>query len=709
LLLAATEEVLGKYNYHILALFSDGALVEGVANPDLDLTKEIAIAWQEKIDSVFGGNIEKLIKATKDGIKISPQAVKHDRTEVLDTVITLLEKKKNGFKPNDVQVSIKKYGQEKIDNPELLKTAIDTGLIPVDTDEDFKISEGMKAAYLSYRKANVSTSEVWDKICTHMGLSIAQRLALEPFDPQYGRCLFAAKAATNGIAGIIAAIDESLNFRQNIRVETDDEETEEAEVSEERIEAVRRGISCPFVKPINKTQELRNYINAKPKERSSLGATINKAQELNAPEMPVGTQVQKFSNRLLGGNTSEPKRSGEPTASLAYQLMTVGGYLPNKCKEPPYYVHFKLPEGSSPTLLGIWRDWLKEMTNIDGGGTPVTVDELKLYRDKQLAFKPNKVVGLALPKRSDFVYSTVPIPITWGDTNTSIALLKSLRLTLELALAPEFGFPFILTAGLQIDSSTQAFGRVEGIPSNLQTLLSVKNGKVGIYDRAEAEEILIRLRCLSDLAIDTVSLSKVDDCIYDLARGCAQPLSLYFILLRWILREKDDPNFSSIWQKIKQPLQILLESLMTENKTLTDYLKQAAKIAAESKLRGSSFKRTSLVEPFSEFIAAIRAQKSYMDLDFMFAALAQKYHTRLDRIREHGVGATKLEKIKDFYAVLRQMYADIYHSRADKILNDRSNLEAAYLFFLQEEIDLVREKEKQEKENKKSDSTDIKD
>jgi CRISPR-associated protein Csc3 len=102
------------------------------------------------------------------------------------------------------------------------------------------------------------------------------------------------------------------------------------------------------------------------------------------------------------------------------------------------------------------------------------------------------------------------------------------------------------------------------------------------------------------------------------------------------------------------------------------------------------------VEPFGEFLTSARSQKAYMDLDFMFAALVQKYHTRLDRIREHGVGLTKLEHLKDYYAVLRQLYEEVYQSRPDKLLSDQKNLEAAYLFFLEEARRELKEKAKNE-------------
>lgn len=683
LLLSACEEVLHQHHYNVLSVFPDGILVEGIANSDLDLTIEIAAVWQTKIDQVFGGNIEQLVRATKDGIKVSNQAVQHDRDEVLNVVLALLEKKKAGFKLEKVQGDVEKWGNQKVEAA-ALQTAIEAGLTAVTSAEDFGISEGMKAAYLSYREVEpeLNPKQVWDRIAAHAGLSEPQRLALEPFDALYGRSLFAAKPSPNGIQGVIAALQESLELRNG------ETQSGHADVSEEVITAVQRSLSCPFVKNTADSSELAAYIDANPRQRCSLGATISETSTLSSDKMPIGTKVQMFSNRLPGGMTSDPVRQAEPMAALAYQLMTVGAHFPAAKKEPPYYLHYALPQGSCPELLRIWREWLEDtaVTNADGG--PVTIDELRLYRDKAIIFKANKVVGFALPKRRDFVHATVTIPITWGDTTASLSLLKSLRLALELSLSPEFGFPFVLSAGLQIDAATHVFGRVEGIPSSLQPLLSIENSQrgIGLYDRAEAEEILKRLRCLSDLAIAIVNLSKLDDCLYDLARACVEPFSLYFVLLRWILREQDDPNLGFNWNRLREPLMTLLESLMpNDNSLLTCRLREAAQIATEANLWGSSTdKRTSLAEPFTEFIAAVRSQKAYMDLDFIFGALVQKYHTRLKRIRDFEVKGTKFEQLKNYYSILRRLYEEVYQGRPDKLLSDQKNLEAAYLFFLME-------------------------
>lgn len=674
LLLGACEEVLHNYGFHPIAIFPDSELFEGANLPNVDLTKEIAAVWQSKIDQVFGNNIEKLVRPTKDGIKVTHQAIQQNIDEVLVNIQALLEKKKSGYKSDKIAKDVTKWGDNA--GEDALKKAAELGLLPVSNAEEFAISEGLKAAYLSYREAGLNPKEVWDKIAHHAGISEHQRLALEPFNGQYGRPLFAAKAAINGIEGINEALKESFQLRNNST-----ETSEEIEVSEEMILAVNRMVKLPFATQLIGINDLSSYVEANPRQRCSLGSTSSEIDELISANMPPGTKVQAFSNRLPGGISAEPKRQADSIAALAYQLMTVGANFPKVSKQEPLYLHLVLPKGSAPELLRIWREFLEKLANTNAEGGTVTVDQLQLYRDHQLEFKANKVVGAALPKRPDFIHTSVIIPLVWGDVNASLALLKSLRLGLEISLSLDIRFPFTLSSNMEVDLFDDVYGRVEGIPSALQPLLG--NGQ---YDQSQdAEKILERLRCLGELAISVASIQKSDDCLYDLARTCDRPIELYFVLLRWILREQDEPNLSVIWSRICQPLNTLMESLMpNENSLLTKYLKEAAQIAAEGRIWGSSFKRTAQSEPFTAFIAAVKTQKPYLDLEVMFAALVQQYHTRLDRISEYHVGATKREKVKRYYDVLHKLYEEVYSARPEKLLSDQKTLEAAYLFFLEE-------------------------
>jgi CRISPR-associated protein Csc3 len=680
LLLAACEEVLHAQGLKTLAIDPDGQIFIGEQFPEEDLTLAIAQQWHHKINQVFSGNVEQLVTPSKDGIKVDPQAVQQNPEAAIDQVDALLVKKFSGYKADKVAQDIQKYGSKA--GEIAVTTAAELGLLPVASAADFAVSEGLKAAYLSYREAGLSPKEAWDQIADLVGLSPPQRTALEPFDAQYGRCLFAARAVEIGQAAIAPLLRDSFQRRQS----------EDTSVPQELIEAVGQFLNFAHPSTWQGWVELNSYIEANPRLRCSLGPTTAvQVEELISAKMPPETKVQSFSNRLPGGMAADPKRRGDGLSAKGYQLLTVGANFPKASKQAPLYLHFALPKGSSLELQRLWKQFLRRTAEINEDGA-VTIDELQLYRNLKLVFQANKVVGLALPKRPEFTHSTVTIPVLWGDVNHSLALLKSLRLALEMALALDIGFPFVVGANLEIIANWDLFGRVEGIPATLQPLLGTgqyrREGNLSTQMRRQqvtAEAVLERLRCLGQLAIGVASLPKKDDCLYDLARSTGRPLGLYHVLLRWLLREQDDPHLEVAWARIKDPLTTLLESLMSEeHDRVSHYLKQAAHIAEVAKLRGSSFRRTAQAEPFSEFIKAIRARKPHMDWNTVFAALVQQYHNRLDRIREHGVGATKYEQISQYYSVLKQLFDEVYNSRPDRLLSDSKTLEAAYLFFLQD-------------------------
>lgn len=693
LLLSACEEVLHNRGLTTLAIDPDGQLFMGEQFPEEDLTLEIAKKWQKKIDSVFGSNVEQLVKASKDGIKVDPQAVQQNPDAAIDRVDALLVKKFSGYKSEKTAKDIQKYADAAGETAVTGAAAV--GLLPVSNAEEFAVSEGLKAAYLSYREADLSPKDAWNRIAEKAELSLEQRTALEPFNAQYGRCLFAAKAVTKGQHAIAPLLQDSFQLRQ----------TEDLSTGSELIEAVSQLLN--FTQPITWQGfgELTAYVEANPRQRSSLGTTSVLIEELISAKMPPETKVQAFSNRLPGGMSAEPKRRADKISALGYQLLTVGANFPKATKQSPMYLHFALPKGACIALRGIWQNFLQRtaQTNEDG---PVTVDELQLYRDNQISFKANKVVGLALPKRPEFIHSAVTVPVLWGDVNSSVALLKSLRLALEMALALDVGFPFVLGANLEVEPNWDAFSRVEGIPSTLRPLLGsgryLRTGSLSEQQKQQhlsAEQVLSRLQCIGNLAVSVASLKKKDDCLYDLARSANRPLELYHVLLRWLIREQEDPNLEATWTRIKKPLETLLESLMSEeHDRVSHYLKQAAHIAEVGKLRGSSFRRTAQSEPFSEFIKAVRARKSHMDWDTVFAALIQQYHNRLDRIREFPVGATKYEQITQFYGVLKALFSEVYGNRPERLLGDSKTLEAAYLFFLQEARQTLKEKDQQTSE-----------
>lgn len=714
LLLNACQEIVEGYGLHTLSIDPDGFIVIGDSMPAEDLIPEIANRWQSKIDGVFGGSVEQLVTASKDGIKVDLQAVKLNPGDAIVEVDKRLLNKFSGYKAAKVNEDIKKWAAKA--GEKALDDAIELGLVPVSSAEEFAVSEGLKACYLSYRRANLSPDEVWDRISELTNMSSEKRQGLQPFEAQFGRCLFATRAIRRKILSengeneylelpssesiVKNEIPRLLKDSFSLRLNNESKEGDSANVSLACSSLIQKAKQLLNIddKPSSwhGNDELSSYIEADSRKRCSMGPTfgLSPVEEIVSSKVPIGTKVQSFSNRLPGGALFEPKRRATQFAALGYQLLQVGANLPKTAKSPPIYLHFALPHRSCPSLRRVWIKFIEGLSETNTEGGPVTVSSKELYKDLSLIFKGNKVVGLGLPKNPDFVHSTVFVPITWGsDVNDSQALLKSVRLALEIALALDIGFPVVVSSNLELACDWNFFARIEGIPTTLKPLLGSglykRRGQLSDKDLQEshihAEEVLDRLRYLGLIAYAVSSPKKWEDCIYDLARALKRPLDLYFVTFRWLLRERDDPNFQYIWNQINDPVTKLLESVMSEEHILvSSYLRRAAEIAVEGKLWGSSFRRTAQVEPFAEFMKAVRSRPSHMDWDTIIGSLVQQYHTRLDRIREHGVGKTKFDQLSKFYGVLRDFFEEVYNLRPDKLLSDSKTLEAAYLFFLQE-------------------------
>ncbi|XHX78535.1 MAG: hypothetical protein RBJ76_00930 [Stenomitos frigidus ULC029] len=698
LLLSACEEVLHQHGLHTLAIDPDGQIFEGEAFPAEDLTVEIAKEWKKKIDAVFKSNIDELVtdKST-NGIKVDPQAIEQDPATALETVERLLVKKYlsyKGTKVRNVEESIKKYTDKALSEfgKDLIFHAEKLGLVAISTAEEFSIAEGLKAALVSYRqvKPEISPKVSWQKICKHMGLSHEQTVALEIFEEQYGRCLFAVKASREGMKGVEASLRESFELRGGI---FGDVQVEVEKVSERFVNAVKCFLNLPALQKQNFFEELSNYIEARPNQRSSLGSIRSDVSQLKQPQMPPETKVQMFSNRLRGGASGDPVRCADFISALAYKLIKVGANFPSSIKQTPTYLHLALPKGSSPAFLAHWQQRIEEAISSDSSVGLMIPNQEQLREEGKLIFKSSKGVGIALPRRPEFIYSTTVSAVTWGEANSSVTLLRSLHLALKISLNEEVELPFVLSSNLEIENQwSNYFGRVEGIPSSLIPLLGFgayrRRGHIDPKSEIKfllAEDVYNRLDCIEKLSESIASAKKRDDCFYDLARAARSPFEIYYVLLRWILREKDESSLDSTLDEIYPYLSNLVESLMSEkDKVVSQYLREAAQIACEGKLWGNLRRRTGRAEPFSAFLKAIRSFKSPLDWETVFPSLINQYHTRLDRIRD-GVGDTKYEYVSRYYNILYELFSKEYQSRPEKILSNGKDLEAAYLHFLREE------------------------
>jgi len=101
----------------------------GESFPEHDLAPEIAQQWQKKIDQVFGSNVEELVRPSKDGIKIHPQAIQQNPDGAIEAVDRQLVKKTKNYQSDKVENDIAKYGGEA--GEEAVAAAASLGLTPV--------------------------------------------------------------------------------------------------------------------------------------------------------------------------------------------------------------------------------------------------------------------------------------------------------------------------------------------------------------------------------------------------------------------------------------------------------------------------------------------------------------------------------------------------------------------------------------------------
>ena len=123
---------------------------------------------------------------------------------------------------------------------------------------------------------------------------------------------------------------------------------------------------------------------------------------------------------------------------------------------------------------------------------------------------------------------------------------------------------------------------------------------------------------------------------------------------------------------------------MLNNSVLTQYLKEAAQIAAnlKSDLKDSCLRKYQ-AGLFSVFISQLRFQKNYMDTEFMFAALSgsiqEELKNDIDLSTQESIDS--IYQIKTFCKTLQKVYEDCYQSKSFKLLADETKLGNAYLSF----------------------------
>jgi hypothetical protein len=132
---------------------------------------------------------------------------------------------------------------------------------------------------------------------------------------------------------------------------------------------------------------------------------------------------------------------------------------------------------------------------------------------------------------------------------------------------------------------------------------------------------------------------------------------------------------------------------MADEHSVSARLKTMAQLAAEHSLRGSSFKRNSLLDPVSLAFDRLRRKSAPLDLESVQAATSQAIFDRLERLADpqYKPGAAKHEKVARFVSVFYELLQENYSGNLARFLSDEKALKEAYLFYLNAALQARRE------------------
>lgn len=116
-------------------------------------------------------------------------------------------------------------------------------------------------------------------------------------------------------------------------------------------------------------------------------------------------------------------------------------------------------------------------------------------------------------------------------------------------------------------------------------------------------------------------------------------------------------------------------------------LRELAHFAAKSQIRGRSFKRNSILDPFARIIEGLERYPDARDRDYLCAMLKEDVSEHIRRASPYGLGPERCQAI---YTYVDRFFSDLLdkeHRGSVADLLDRERLlKPAYLIFFREAI-----------------------
>lgn len=418
-------------------------------------------------------------------------------------------------------------------------------------------------------------------------------------------------------------------------------------------------------------------------------AFSGQAESWMSAEVPKGIVVQQFSNRLEGGVKREPKRNVCPVCReqffLEQMLFRTGG-------AKGMYLHF-FPEQSLPAAyLDTLRHTLQDLAQKADPDTFFLPTETSLVdgeEDFELHLLAQKARGFSLPRRNEAIGNTITLSVCPGVDVTSDGERLLSCAEVGLRLGKLLGLRCLVSEAPIPPLGPQQFGDfyLDTLPSALQGFFGDRDLQQGETDRLLARYAALRI-------VDREVRTGYDSVAWDLARALgATPLEIFAVAGRALERKMSGGKAAApevlanrIRARLVDTLEILVNggSAMVDGDSVSARLKTMAQLAAEHTIRGSSFKRNSLLDPVSLAFDRLRRKSTPLDFDTLQAATSQAIFNRLERLADvqYKPGAREHEKVSQFITVFYELLMNNYGGNLARFLSDEKALKEAYLFYV---------------------------
>lgn len=415
--------------------------------------------------------------------------------------------------------------------------------------------------------------------------------------------------------------------------------------------------------------------------------------------------VQAFSNRLRGG-PGDPKKQICALCRIQFLLEKLN-YPPVRGENIIYLHLFPYAFLTAPYIQGV-RVGIQRLTEENvveralflrreqaiesmAEDRPLNLDFTALTRSG----KPQPY-GLYLPRYSRTVGNRIIFPLNPAGRNDTERFLFALWYA--MLLQTYFGTKVLLSASPVAPLGKENFHDlyVSDVPLNARGLLrgndyaAYKDGTAepgtlaDLWEQVQALFAFYRLTRSAD--------TRRNELVAMVQSLGESPLHVFYTAEKLMEARADDREWRLIRlsQRAFPHVETLVHSIGGNVMTkLSQALKNLARIAWESGLRGRSLKKNSLMAPLDEIFKKLDLQSDAADMDLLRAAAVEDIFEHLERIADaqYKPGKTKWQATQAFVnGFFDDVYEGVYGGKLQKLLADEKLIRSAYMFYIREEI-----------------------